>query len=108
MSQVQERRRDDRLSLNCAVKVYDPLSCKYRMGYTVDVSSTGALIEVHGGIHGGVGREVEFAVDWSGHHPLIRQCEMKTAKVTRVETPGEYSQRFAIEFGEPQTIAAAA
>jgi hypothetical protein len=105
---IHDRRRHERRAFECPVKVYDPRSRRYRSGVTRNVSATGALIEVHGGFHAGVGDQVSVAIDWSGVTPMISHSDMVPVAVTRLATDADGVQLFGVQFAASSPMPMAA
>ena len=105
---IHDRRRFERLAYECPVKVYDPRSRRYRSGVTRNVSASGALIEVHGGFHAGIGDQVSVAVDWTGIAPIMSQGDMVPVAVTRLECTEDGVQLFGVQFASANPMPMAA
>ena len=105
---IHERRREDRLGYECPVKVYDPRTRRYRSGVTRNVSASGALIEVRGGFHAGIGDQVSVAVDWTGIAPMMSQTDMVPVAITRLASGEDGVQLFGVKFAcaNPMPMAA--
>jgi hypothetical protein len=106
--QPHDRRRQPRISLQAAAKVYDYKARRYLPARTVDVSSGGAMIELLRPSHVATGDRIDVAVDWTGGSPVIRHGQMTAARVVRVEGRTHMPTRFALRFTTPMQLPAAA
>jgi hypothetical protein len=104
----KDRRRHARLPLGCAVKVYDPFSRRYRAGVTRNVSTGGALIELHGALYARPGQKLGLAIDWTASRPLMSQGDLMNATVVRCDTSNGLAPVIAVQFATSIPLAAAA
>ena len=104
----KDRRRHARLPLGCAVKVYDPFTRRYRAGITKNISTGGALIELHGALYARPGQKLGIAIDWTTSRPLMGQGELMSATVVRSDTKHGAVPVIAVQFATAAPIAAAA
>ncbi len=113
MSLPLERRQADRLSVDKPVKVQRASAARYDAARTLNVSSTGALIEIRSPRPLGAGERLALAIA-PGAAVVLKSRAFVPARVVRT-LPGagtDGAQRVAIEFlrsaeqREPATLAA--
>lgn len=103
-----ERRRHTRVPMNCNVKIYDVKSRRYRSGRTLNVSQGGALLDIPGGMHAGIGDELQLAIDWTGATPFMAAGDMIGVIVTRHLESDSAGERIGVQFAGVDVIPMAA
>jgi hypothetical protein len=102
-----ERRREPRMNANCLVKIYDPAARRYAAGITRNVSSTGALIELHQPISIPTGEAVGVVIDYTNCAGAINLGDFSAATIARREF-GAGQRLLAVHFVCPQQMPSAA
>jgi hypothetical protein len=102
-----ERRRNDRYPLVKPVKFRCESTGRYVGGKTLNVSITGALVEVGSGSSLTAGDRVCFGIAWSQRNAVLNSDYLVPATVLR-STRDEQGTSVAIQFDRPQRISAAA
>ncbi|QNN22233.1 PilZ domain-containing protein [Planctomycetales bacterium ZRK34] len=102
-----ERRREPRMQANCSVKIFDPASRRYAAGVTRNVSTTGALIELHRPISIPTGEAVGVVIDYTNCAGAINQGDFSAATIARREF-GAGQRLVAVHFVCPQQTPTAA
>lgn len=101
-----ERRREPRMEAKCSVKIYDPAARRYAAGVTRNVSSTGALIELHQPISIPTGEAVGVVIDYT-HRAAVNLGDFSAATIARRQF-GAGQRLLAVHFVCPQQMPAAA
>lgn len=112
MSLPLERRHADRLAVDKPVKVQRASAARFEAARTVNVSASGALIELHSPRAIGAGERLALAIA-AQPSVVLKARAFVPARVVRVRGPGAHgSQRIAVEFlraeHEADTLALAA
>lgn len=102
-----ERRREPRLAMNCAVKLFDPAARRYAAGITRNVSAGGALIELQRPISIPTGEAVGVVIDYTNRVGAVNQGDFSAATIARREF-GAGQRLVAVRFVCPQQTSAAA
>ena len=98
MSLPLERRQADRLTVDKPVKVQRASAGRFEAARTVNVSASGALIELHSPRAIGAGERLALAIAAEAS-VVLKARAFVPARVVRVLGPGAPgSQRVAIEF----------
>ncbi len=98
MSLPLERRHADRLAVDKPVKVQRASSGRFDAARTVNVSASGALIEVHSPRSLNAGERLSLAIA-AQSSVILKARAFVPARVVRVLGAGEgASQRIAVEF----------
>lgn len=110
LSFTEERRVEPRMPLACEAKLFDPRGQRYYPARTINVSSSGALLELPQRIGADVGSELAVAVDWTRVHPMLASGDFRPVRLIRREYAGGAGgvHRIALRFAEPQAITHAA
>ena len=102
-----ERRRDARLELNRPVKVECAHTGRYVTGYTQNLSTTGALMDIDHPSLMVPGQRIKIGVAYTRQSVIIKKDEMIPGTVVRSVGLGNI-QTVAIQFDEPQEMAMSA
>ena len=102
-----ERRRDARLAMNRPVKVECEHAGRYVTGYTQNLSTTGALMDIDHPSLMVPGQRVKVGVAYTRRSVIIKKEEMIPGTVVRSAGLGN-TQTIAIQFDERQELALSA
>ena len=102
-----ERRQTPRLSVERPCKVQRQSGARCEPGCTLNVSTGGALLEVHSARPIASGERLAVAVAWD-QGPLVQRQSMVPSRVVRTTTAGPNRQLIGVRFVVPQTLAVAA
>ena len=106
-----DRRRAPRLALDRPAKIARHAAARYEPAITVNVSTSGALLDIVSARPVTVGERLGVAVAWA-REGLISSTNVLPAKVVRCDGPGDgpsdRAQRIAVEFLVPAEVELAA
>jgi len=105
---TMERRRDGREPGTGGVKLFDRRSRRYRPARLCNLSSSGALIQVYGGLHARVGDRVDLALDGNVAGAIVGRKMLTLATVVRTEEKGPCPRIVALRFATSIPLSAAA
>ena len=95
---TEDRRNHRRVEIDCAAKLFDEKSKKYRAIRTLDASLGGVLFEIPRNSNLHPGDKVGLAVDWKDENPLFSESELVSATVIRTKPKNHFSATVAVEF----------
>lgn len=102
-----DRRGSPRQPIDLGCKVFHHASLRFQAGRSVDISSTGALVEIALGRTLAVGDRVDVAIDWTRCGLLASESLVRGRVVRAQRRPGGF-QRLAVAFDSTIEIKAAA
>jgi hypothetical protein len=102
-----ERRRNDRYPLVYPVKVRCMESGRYYSGKSVNLSTSGALLEMPQSPRLRSGQRVQVGIAWSPREVILRSAFLIPATVVR-DWHNDGTITVAIQFDQPQQLANAA
>jgi c-di-GMP-binding flagellar brake protein YcgR len=105
---MRERRNDPRVNVSLGVKVYDRRAQRYRPARTFDLSSGGALIEIHQGQTLAIGDSIDLAVEYSSSAAVVHHDDLLKAIVLRNVGYDHGHRRVAVRFVDRPKVALAA
>lgn len=111
MNTHQDQREYQRSANMCSVKLYNPMTRRFKPGRTLNTSLHGALVEVNRNANLHPGDEVKLSIDWHEDQVLIEHSKMIVAKVVRTVPTSPHMMNIGLHFeNEPfaQTLNAAA
>ncbi|MFK7883320.1 MAG: PilZ domain-containing protein [Phycisphaerales bacterium] len=97
----QERRRFERADTEIACKVRRTARTVFSPGRTINVSASGAAIELRGPREACIGERIAVAFEHA-QCPVTRAAHMVTATIVRVIDAGEGLQQVGLSFDTPQ------
>jgi hypothetical protein len=104
-----DRRHAARIAVERSCRLRRQIAARFEHAHTLNVSTSGALLEITSHIPVSIGESLALAVAWDGA-PLIRNDSFVQARVIRADSTGDTTQRVAIAFAtaaaEPLAMAA--
>lgn len=107
MRLATDRRFAHRIAVERPAKLRRRVSTHFEHAHTVNVSTTGALLEIESMRPVSVGETLSIAVAWD-NAPLIGAGAFVPAKVVRADRTDDRKQRIALTFIQPEAVALAA
>lgn len=108
MPYIHERRVDERFDMTRGLKLFDQRAQRYRPGRTMNISASGALMEMRGGEHLLPGQQIELAIDWAGSARLMHKGQLIGATVIRHDARHDKASVLAVKFNHRLSLARAA
>ncbi len=102
-----ERRHSERVECKRPCKVLHPASMRYMAARTLDLSATGALLELSHHRPLNTGDRVDVLIDWDQRGVVARDTTVE-ATIVRLGTPEGLRQRVGVSFLTEQALPLAA